>query len=240
MTRTGGICSVLLVFACALLQVTTVVHAQEQVQVQAKPVPERAMARAEDWRLPGAFSQQTSLPDLEARFGADNVRKLKAGAGSNQCEAVLFPDDPARRAHVFFYGCEKLDQLRAIEVRDRESRWRGKSGVHVGMSFAELRARNGKGFGFSGFDQAGIGAVHDQWSPAVGDDATLGKLDVGEGERMYFNVTLGLRADVLASDKGSLPRDEYIASDDPRIPQFAPLLEVIGFGASTSLDDEWD
>ena len=28
--------------------------------------------------------------------------------------------------------------------------------------------------------------------------------------------------------------------DDPRIPQLAPLLEVVGFGASTSLDDEWD
>lgn len=74
----------------------------------------------------------------------------------------------------------------------------------------------------------------------MGDDATLGKLDVGEGERMYFDVRLGLRAGVPASDKGMLPRDEYIASDDPRIPQLAPLLEVVAFGASTSLDDEWD
>ena len=57
---------------------------------------------------------------------------------------------------------------------------------------------------------------------------------------MYFDVMLGVRADVPASARGSVPRDEYIASDDPRIPQLAPLLEVVGFGASTSLDDEWD
>ena len=108
------------------------------------------------------------------------------------------------------------------------------------MSFAELRERNGKPFGFSGFHQDGIGAVHDQWSPAIGDDAALGKLDVEEGERMYFDVMLGLRADAPASEKAMLQRDSYFPSDDARIPQLASLLEVIAFGASTSLDDEWD
>ncbi|RZA20857.1 MAG: hypothetical protein EOP93_04940 [Lysobacteraceae bacterium] len=237
MARTGRLCSVLPLLLFALFRATTV-SAHEQVR--SRPPPAGAAEQADDWRLPGTFSQGTSLADLEARFGADNLRKLKPGADDYGCEVVLFPDDPSRRAHAFFYDCDKLDQLRSIEVGDRESRWRRKGGVHVGMSFAELRERNGKAFGFSGFNQAGIGNVHDQWSPASGDDATLGKLDVGEADRMYFDVTLGLRADVSASDKGGLPRDEYIASDDPRIPQLAPLLEVIAFGASTSLDDEWD
>jgi hypothetical protein len=238
MFRTGRLRNVLLVCALALSPMTTVVHAQENVQANPPPAP--AAAQTEDWQLPGTFSQGTSLADLKARFGADNLRKVKPGADTYGCEVILFPDDRTRRARAFFYDCDKLDQLRSIEIRDRESRWRGKGGVHVGMSFAELRERNGKPFGFSGFDQDGIGGVHDQWSPAIGDDATLGKLDVGEQDRMYFDVTLGVRADVPASDKGTLPRDEYIASDDPRIPQLAPLLEVIAFGASTSLDDEWE
>lgn len=236
MLGTGRSCSALLMFAFSLMAVTTAVRAQEQ----AKPLAADAATQGEDWSLPGTFSQATSLVDLQARFGAGNVRTPKAGADPYHCEVVLFPEDPKRRAHAFFYDCETLDQLRSIEIRDRDSRWRGKEGVHVGMSFAEVRVRNGKAFGFSGFDEAGTGAVHDQWSPAMGDDATLGKLDVGEGERMYFDVRLGLRAGVPASDKGMLPRDEYIASDDPRIPQLAPLLEVVAFGASTSLDDEWD
>ena len=238
MTRTGWLYSVLFVSAMALVPMTTIVHAQEPVQEI--PPPSAALAQAGDWRLPGTFTQGTSLADLEARFGADNLRKVKPAADAYHCEVILFPDDPARRAHAFFYECDKLDQLRSIEIRDRASRWRGKGGVHVGMSFAELRERNGKPFGFSGFDQDGVGTAHDQWSPAIGDDATLGKLDVEEGERMYFDVSLGLRADAPASDKAMLPRDSYFPSDDPRIPPLAPLLEVVAFGASTSLDDEWD
>ena len=238
MARTGELRNVLLASAFALLPVPPVVHAQEPAQ--AKPLPAPAAAQAEDWQLPGTFSQGTSLADLQARFGTDNLRKVMPAADAYHCEVILFPDDPACRAHAFFYDCEKLDQLRSIEVRDRASRWRGKGGVHVGMSFAELRERNGKPFGFSGFDQDGKAAAHDQWSPAIGDDATLGKLDVEEGERMYFDVSLGLRADAPASDKAALPRDSYFPSDDPRILQLAPLLEVVAFGASTSLDDEWD
>ena len=238
MTRTCRFRSVLLMFALALLPATTVVRAQDQVQ--AKALPAAAVPQPEDWQLPGTFSQGTSLADLETRFGPDNLRKVTPAADAYTCEVILFPDDPARRVHAFFYDCDKLDQLRSIEIRDCESRWRGKGGVHVGMSFAGLRERNGKGFGFSGFDQDGMGTAHDQWSPAIGDDATLGKLDVGDGDRMYFDVRLGLRADAPASDKAMLPRDSYFPSDDPRIPRLAPLLEVISFGASTSLDDEWD
>lgn len=238
MANTHQVRGVLLVLALLLSTVSTVIHAQEPVQ--AKSPPESAAAQAEDWQLPGTFTQGTSLADLESRFGADNLHKVKASAETYGCEVILFPDDPTRRAHAFFYDCDKLDQLRSIEVRDRQSRWRGKSGLHVGMSFAELRERNGKAFGFSGFDQDGRGTAHDQWSPAIGDDATLGKLDVGEGDRMYFDVTLGLGADAPEKDKATLPRDSYFPSDDPRIPLLAPLLEVVAFGASTSLDDEWD
>lgn len=109
MFRTGRLCNVLLVSAFALLPVMAVVHAQERAQ--AKPLPAAAAAQTEDWRLPGTFSQGTSLAHLEARFGADNLRKVKPVADAYNCEVILFPDDPARRAHAFFYDCEKLRKL---------------------------------------------------------------------------------------------------------------------------------
>ena len=204
--------------------------------------PPDSAARVDDalFVLPGPFSEQTTLADLQAYFGRANVRIVEPGDNAGERRVVLFEADPSRRAFVEFHDAAKLAGVRSIAVRDAASRWRGKQGVHVGMSFAELRERNGKPFGFSGFDQDGTGTAHDQWSPAIGDDATLGKLDVEEGERMYFDVRLGLRAGAPATDKAKLPRDSYFPSDDPRIPSLAPLLEVVGFGASTSLDDEWE
>ena len=190
--------------------------------------------------LPGDYAQSTSLADLEARFGKANVQ-VTHGPGEDGVyhRVVLFPDDPTRRAFVEFYEDAPPSGVHAISVRDRDSRWRGKHGVHVGMSLAELRAINGKPFYFSGFDGEGRGLVHDAWSPALdGDDGSLGTLDVEEGEHMYFEVELGLRAGAPA---GAVPAEEAsVSSDDPRYPRLGELVEVTGFGGTTSLDDEWE
>lgn len=188
--------------------------------------------------LPGDFSQGTSLADLEARFGKANVR-IASAPGEIYHGVVLFPDDPSRRAYVEFYDDAPLGGLHAIWVRDRDSKWRGKHGVRVGMPLAELRKTNGKPFYFNGFDEQRRAWVHDAWSPALdGDDGSLGTLDVDEGEHMYFEVELGLRDGTPASDA---PVDEAsISSDDPMYPRLGEVAEVTAFGATTSLDDEWD
>ena len=190
--------------------------------------------------LPGDFSQATSLADLQARFIASNVQVThEPGEDGVYHRVVLFPDDPTRRAFVEFYEDEPLEGVHAISVRDRDSKWRGKHGVRVGMSLADLRAINGKPFYFSGFDGEGRGSVRDAWSPALdGDDASLGTLDVDEGEHMYFEVELGLRAGTPAGD---VPTDDAsVSSDDPRYPRLGELVEVTGFAGTTSLDDEWE
>lgn len=190
--------------------------------------------------LPGDFSQATSLAGLQARFGMANVQVTHGpGEGGFYHRVVLFPDDPARRAFVEFYEDEPLDGVHAISVRDRESKWRGKHGVRIGMSLAELRKINGKPFYFSGFDGEGRGLAHDAWSPALDDDdGSLGTLDVDEAEHMYFEVELGLRKGAPA---GEVPADEAsVSSDDPRYPRLGELVEVTGFAGTTSLDDEWE
>lgn len=193
--------------------------------------------------LPGTFSEATTVADLEARFGRANVKIVSqsigdGGAGSS---VVLFPDDPTRRAHVSFHDAEALEGLARISVRDRGSLWRGKRGVYIGMSFGDLVKANGKSFGYWGFDSEYRGWAHDQWS--IDDDTPggqLGLLDVEEGENMYFGVEFGLRGRATDVPRDEYPHDEVsISSSDPRFPRLRALVEVTGFDATTSLDDEW-
>jgi hypothetical protein len=223
----------LLALLCACQRETAPV-AVDQAQLQP---PDSAFL------LPGDFSQQTSLADLQARFGKPNLRVVERAGEDNALlrSVVLFPDDPSRRAYVEFHDAEKLNGLASISVRDAGSRWRGKQGVHVGMSFADVRKRNGKPFYFAGFDSDGRGWIRDQWSPALSEnDDRLGALDVGEGEHMYFGVDLGLVAQVKGAPAGTWPVDDSVSSDDPRYPRLGELVEVTAISAYTSLDDEWE
>lgn len=193
--------------------------------------------------LPGDYAQSTTLAQLQARFGKANVKVTGLpGEGGFYHRVVLFPDDPSRRAYVDFYDDKPLSGVASITVRDRGSRWRGKHSVHVGMSFAELRKLNGKQFNFHGFDSDLRGWTNDSWSPALDDDdGRLGRLDVGEGEHMYFDVELGLREAAKQLPAGAWPVDENsVSSDDPRYPRLAELVVVTAITASTSLDDEWE
>ncbi len=194
------------------------------------------------WILPGAFSEFTTMDELRARFGAANVvivASPEEGAPDAR-SVVIFPDDPARRAYVRFHDDEAFALLASIEVRDAASVWRGKHGVRVGMTLAEVRAINGKPFFLSGFDTRARGYARDQWSPAFDDDdGKLGALDVDEGERLYFGVDFALRSGATTRDGGAWPRDEYLSSDDPRWPDLGDAVVVDAFSAWSSLDDEW-
>src|SRR5687768_6442458 len=152
--------------------------------------------------LPGAFAESTSVSDFETRFGKPNITltEVQDTDGRTLRSLVLFPDDPTRRAYVTFHDPEAMTGVASIRVDDAGSLWRGKHGVHVGMSLAELRRVNGKPFHFSGFDDERRGWVRDQWSVSIDDaDATLGALDVAADDQMYFGVDLGVRgADVPA------------------------------------------
>ncbi len=178
--------------------------------------------------LPGTFSEQTTVADLRARFGAANV-KVGALPNDGGNGAVLFQDDPTRRAYVRFYDDAPLDHLASVTVTDPESRWSGKLGVKIGTPFAELRQRNVEKFWFAGFDAQREGNVRDMWN--------AGALDVTEGEQLYFGVDLRLRD---AAPAGAYPSDEsQVACDDPRYPKLDAFVVVSAISAWSSLDDEW-
>jgi hypothetical protein len=184
--------------------------------------------------LPGDYSEFTTMAELEARFGKENVRRET----EPEPRVVLFPNDPTRRAYVTFYEPETFEHFAGISVTDAGSRWRGKHGVHVGMTFAKVRELNGKPFYYSGFDEQKQARAHDGWSPALDDDGgSLGKFDVSEGERLYFDIHFGVLGELPQGQ--ALPVHEYLSSDDPRFPNFGEVMVVTGIAASSSLDDEW-
>jgi hypothetical protein len=192
--------------------------------------------------LPGPFAEATTVADFEAMFGKPNVTvsEVRDPGGRVSRSLVLFPEDPLRRAYVAFHDDEAMTGVASIMVRDAGSLWRGKHGVHVGMSLADLRKANGKPFYFSGFDDEHRGWIRDQWSPALDDDATLGALDVGENEHMYFGVDLGVRGGGKEIPATAYPQEDSTSSDDPRYPRLGEIVEVTAISAYTSLDDEWE
>jgi hypothetical protein len=242
-------------FAMLLLLAGLCAGQPVEAQVPAQAAPTQAMQSGGDavstqraavdaaLVLPGSFSQRTTVADLRDRFGVSNVRinEARDERGAVERSVVLFPGDPSRRAYLGFHDAQALEGLRSISVNDAGSRWRGKHGAHVGMSFAELRRRNGKAFWFNGFDDQQHGSVHDQWSPALDDDdGKLGAFDVDSKEHMYFGVELGLRGQAKDIAADAVPKDDSLSSDDPRYPRLGELVEVIALNATTSLDDEWE
>jgi hypothetical protein len=191
--------------------------------------------------LPGDYSEHTTVAEFQVRFGPENVQVARLSDTEDSPQGlVLFPGDPSRRAYVAFHDEDTLTGVASITVRDRGSRWRGKRGVHVGMSFSDLRRTNGKPFYFSGFDTDLQGYVQDAWSPSLdSNDNTLGALDVGPGEEMYFAVDLGALPATIPIHASWYPHDEMsVSSDDARFPRLGELFEVTAIRAFTSLDDE--
>jgi hypothetical protein len=181
--------------------------------------------------LPGDFSEGTTVADLLARFGAANVQLTEEpdGDGGVTPVVLLFPEDPTRRATVRYHYDDPLQTLASITVTEPTSRWRGKHGVRIGMSLAELREKNGRAFSYMGFDAGGNGRVRDAWD--------VGALDVTEGERLYLGVDLRLRDPGFA---GARPGEyDQVSSDDPSYAALGALVEVSAILAWSSLDDEW-
>lgn len=227
-----------LVLLCTCLVLAACRSADKSTASPAGVAPEDTTAAADAFMLiPGDYAQSTTVADLEARFGAENVRKETG----EEPRLVLFPDDPTRRAYVFFHEAEKFEELSRITVTDPGSRWRGKHGVQVGMPVAEVRKLNGKPFFYSGFDKQQRAIAHGGWSPALEDDEKqpLGNFDVAETDHLYFDLELGVADGSKLTSTTDLPVDEHLSSDDPRFPRFNELVIVTAITGSNSLDDEW-
>jgi len=226
----------ILIFPASCLLIACKPSATSTTSEPEKPATTQAAAVDSFLNLPGDYAQKTTVTDLEARFGAANVLRE---TGENPC-VTLFPNDPTRRATITFHEAAELKEFARITVSDSASRWRGKRGVHLGMTLAELVKLNGKHFFLSGFDAQQRARALDGWSPASddADGGKLGALDVAEGDHLYFEVELGITDPAYL--KTVLPTEFQLSSDDPRLLIISEVIEVTAIGASSSLDDEWE
>jgi len=182
--------------------------ASTETASQATKPPAASPAVEERWILPAGLDAGTTLQELQQRFGEANVsaREIPGAEGESMRGVVLFPEDPTRRATLYFQDPEHLQGLSMINVDEADSRWKLPSGIGIGASLADVQSRNGGPFTFSGFDWDYGGTITD-WrggklqpanNQAISERMQLRMPEGGSGEKPY---PMG---------------DSEFSSDDPR------------------------
>lgn len=173
---------------------------------------------ATDWTLPGDFAPDTTVAQLKARFGEANVRivdDLPMAEGETTRGVILFPEDPSRRATLYFQDTRNLAGLQGVNIDDAGSRWHYASGVRIGMTLAELAALNGAPVSFYGLSW-------DYGGHVIGFNG--GKLGDAEGRPGRDGMRLGIKA---GAKDGDYPvGDREFRSDDPKWPKAGRSLAV--------------
>ena len=178
--------------------------------------------------MPGAFAPDTSVESLERRFGKDNVRigEVPGAEGETSRGVILFPDDPTRRAYLYFEDSRELAGLQLLRVLDDGSRWHFDDGIRIGTPLSKLVALNGKPIRFLGLDWDYGGAISD-WGG--------GRLDPKD-DAIRHGVTLGARADI--GDRPYPMGDGEFSSDDPKYPDLGTDLVVSEVSVSFPGEDD--
>lgn len=115
------------------------------------------------FELPGPITADTEPDGLRRIYGAANVTEgeLPGAEGETVHGVILFPEDPKRRAYVYFQDQKMLTGLSMVRITDAGSQWRSAQGIRIGMPLSELVALNGGPFEFLGFDWDYGGQVTD-------------------------------------------------------------------------------
>lgn len=178
--------------------------------------------------LPGDFAPDMDVERLVQRFGKDQVRvgAVPGAEGEDVDGVVLFPDDPSRRAYLYFEDAQRGRGLSMVRVLDDASRWRLDNGIGLGTPLSRLVAMNGQPIRFFGLDWDYGGAISD-WNG--------GRLDLANGP-VRRGMNLGARAGI-----GETPYptgDGEFASDDPKYPDLGTDLVVDAISVSFPGEDD--
>ncbi|MEP6632720.1 MAG: hypothetical protein ABJA62_00775 [Luteimonas sp.] len=169
--------------------------------------------------LPGSFAADTTVAQLQQRFGKANVSiaELPGAEGETARGIELFAKDSTRHAYVYFQDERSLHGLSMVSVDGAGSRWTLDNGVRIGMTMAELVKRNAAPIVFTGFDWDYGGYVSD-WSN--------GKLAPEDSDPIARGVRLQVRLDSNGSTDGAPSGDSEFRSDDPKYPGLGDRVEV--------------
>lgn len=183
--------------------------------------------------LPGDFAPDTTPDELRKRYGAAHVRlgKVPGAEGEQFPGVILFPDDPSRRAYLYFQNDQTLQGLSLVRVLDRESKWTLDNGLRMGLPLAEMVALNGKPISFYGLEWDYGGTIVDYHG---------GKLDARKDEQVGRSASLGLRdngGQGIPDGKTPVGEGTY-SSDDPRYPEQGRWIVISELSASFPGEDD--
>ncbi len=158
------------------------------------------------------FRPEMGLAGLRQRYGDAEVVEDVVDMGEGQTEpgAIIHPQDPSRRAYVYFVDGDVSKPISAIYVRDQNSSWTGPFGLKIGMSATELERINGKPFRFLGFEWD-YGGYVSHWT-----EGALSKAFIAPGQ-------LSIRLEPPQLPEGSSLPDGYPSGDG----EFASDLAVV-------------
>lgn len=168
--------------------------------------------------LPGPLAADSTPDTLRRQFGAAYVQigDVPGAEGETARGVILFPDDPTRRAYLYFQDETRLRGLSLVRVFDAGSRWKLDDGIAIGTTLAELVRRNGKPITYSGLGWDYGGAVQDLGG---------GALEPRKGPLMR-SWRLGPKdSEADAADAYPIGEGSY-RSDDPRYPRQGDAVVV--------------
>lgn len=141
----------------------------------ARPAPEAPPSAIETVpALESLLRPDDTLASARSRLGAAQVaeEELPGAEGETSSGWRLYPDDPERSIEVWL---NEAGRPQALFVRGAKSIWVRADGVRLGMTSAELQAKNGRPFKFFGFEWDYGGAISDWRGGALAvDGATRG------------------------------------------------------------------
>lgn len=171
------------------------------------------------------FKADMDLAALRQRYGADAVAEQDVPLGEGQTEpgALIHPDDPVRRAYVYFVDGNVAGPISAIHVRDAQSRWTGPMGLRLGMTSRDLDRLNGKPFRFLGFEWD-YGGYVSNWT-----NGTLSTAVLAPGQ-LSIRLAPPELADGVERADGYPMGDSEFTSDIPPVREQPPVVSEMGLG----------
>jgi hypothetical protein len=171
----------------------------------------------------GFFQAGDTQASIRAKYEPGEVREeTVAWADSEETALVLYPDEPATRVEMLWFGEPDGPPLHA-RASGEASQWIGPAGLFIGATLEDVEAANGGPFELMGFQNHNAGEVTD-W---LG-----GKLDDVPGSRCYQGMRMdipdGLPEEAVAAVSGD-PEKRY-RSDSPEMRAAKPVVAELSVG----------
>jgi hypothetical protein len=163
------------------------------------------------------FNASTTKASLIATHGAENMREERVPWVDSELDAiVLWPDNPAMRAEVLWFGNKSGMPEGARVSGGQESLWVGPEGLLLGATIADIEAANGGPFMMTAFENHNHGEV----SNFLG-----GKLDAEVGG-CRVSLALDAAPDAPEAALAALSGDseKSFRSDSPEMRAMQPVL----------------